>query len=95
MDETELVFPTIHLNGTSREELERQCENAGQALRDALTALIQMAPNQRDYYTQGMEAWKAAVLRSVARRDCVERVLNEVQRIHEAIVEAADRRNAV
>lgn len=47
---SDLVLPIIHLNGTSKEALIEQHCAAGSALRAALKALSEMAPNARDYY---------------------------------------------
>lgn len=47
---SDLILPIVHLNGTSKNDLiEQHCE-AGRALRDAMKALENMAPNARDYY---------------------------------------------
>lgn len=45
-----LILPTVHLNGTSREELQRLRLDACHALNFAMEALSDMAPNCRDYY---------------------------------------------
>lgn len=57
-----MILPTIHLNGTSREELQRQAEAAVRALDDAIARMSDAAPNGRDYYPQGPD-----VIRTVAR----------------------------
>lgn len=44
--------PTVHLNGTSREELMRQLIEAADALRVAQKKLAEASPNNRDYYVQ-------------------------------------------
>ena len=56
-----LTLPTVHRNGTSREELLRQVQDAGQAVFQARDALAKASPNARDYYPQGMSAFPAAV----------------------------------
>jgi len=55
-----MMIPTIHLNGTSKEELCEQIRNAGSALHDAIEALSKAAPHGRDYYPQGDDAFRKA-----------------------------------
>jgi len=43
-------FPIIHLNGTGHQELLAQAEKTRRAIGAAMEALIEMAPNGRDYY---------------------------------------------
>lgn len=58
-----MIKPTIHLNGTSATALAEAYENAVSALFRARDALVLAAPNARDYYPQGPNAF------SEARRD--------------------------
>ena len=51
-----MILPTIHLNGTSREELLDQLSRADRAADALREALMGMAPNGRDYYPQGDDA---------------------------------------
>lgn len=55
-----MISPTVHLNGTSREELDKQYRHAVEMLDDAITALP--APNGRDYYPQGQQIINQAML---------------------------------
>ena len=48
--EKELQAPLVHLNGTSKEMLLEELENAYSALGEALDKLRRTAPNGRDYY---------------------------------------------
>ena len=48
--ETELVAPTIHMNGTSKERLLEELNNCWSACDDAICAIRSAAPNGRDYY---------------------------------------------
>ncbi len=70
--------PTIHLNGTSRDSLFDSYCNAASALRNALAALEDAAPNARDYYPQGEGAFISAALDHTARVDSLRRVLAEI-----------------
>lgn len=55
-----LKTPTIHLNGTSGFELLGAHELAYNALTNALNAWRAIAPNGRDFYPQGPEAYTEA-----------------------------------
>lgn len=55
------MIPTVHLNGTSREELIRQLQQAVTALMEAHYALENAAPHGRDYYPQGEGAIQQAI----------------------------------
>ena len=70
----EVVLPFVHINGTSGSDLYAQRGNASVALKAALDALQGMAPNARDYYPAGPEAFNAAVRQHQRRL----RVLNEL-----------------
>jgi len=48
----DLALPSIHVNGTSKDELVRQLSEAHLRLQQAREALMQAAPHQRDYYVQ-------------------------------------------
>lgn len=47
-----MITPTIHMNGTSANELLDQLQTADMKLREAYEALCQSAPHSRDYYVQ-------------------------------------------
>ena len=57
------MFPTIHLNGTSPEELITAIEEAQHAINVACDALAKTEPNMRDYINRnlGFAAARAAV----------------------------------
>lgn len=82
-----MLFPTIHLNGTSREELVRRYTAACEAVRDALAQVVDAAPNGRDYYPQGDGAIKRAQQEHDSRCDRLRSVLRELEQITEAIVD--------
>jgi hypothetical protein len=56
-----VIFPSIHLNGTSAESLLEDYGKAAEALRLAIEAMYVASPNARDYYPQGPEACELAV----------------------------------
>ncbi len=55
-----MLLPSIHLNGTSAEQLLEQACEAGNAVRAAIVALEAAGPNARDYYPQGDDAFTRA-----------------------------------
>lgn len=54
------AIPTIHLNGTSKDALLHAFTAADEALAKAGKALAETAPNARDYYPQGPDAYGKA-----------------------------------
>jgi ferredoxin-NADP reductase len=80
-----LAIPTIHLNGTSREMLSDQLCEAYSAVRIAGDTLAKAAPNGRDYYPQGPEAFEQAVREHYARMAKLRDVMKEIETIAEAI----------
>lgn len=48
-----MIHPTVHLNGTSRDQLEEQTTAARRAVNAAIKAFAEAYPNGRDYYPQG------------------------------------------
>lgn len=84
-----LTVPTVHLNGTHPRDLSDALTNAGQAVRKAMEALGETAPNARDYYPQSPEAFSAAQTEHNARVLALKSVFVELVAINEAIVETA------
>ncbi len=78
--------PTVHLNGTAREELVRQYEAAVDGLRLALAGLRDAEPHARDYYPQGDGALKEAQREHASRIDRVRAVLSEIDELHERVM---------
>lgn len=77
--------PTVHLNGTSRDELVAQLERAVAAIREAETALAEAAPNTRDYYPQGHGAFEAARQEHYQRQGRLQSVRSELEIMWESI----------
>jgi len=86
MPRTDLARPTVHLNGTSRDELRRAYENASQAVFRALDAVAQASPNGRDYYPQGPDAIITAGKQHRERTKKLHEVLEELQAIEEGLL---------
>jgi hypothetical protein len=56
-----MILPTIHRNGTSKADLFDGYMTALAAMQAAIDAVIQTAPNGRDYYPQGDDALRQAM----------------------------------
>lgn len=83
-----LVFPTLHLNGTSRDALAQQLEEAVTAGQTFVRACDAAAPNARDYYPQGPAAFKQAASEHAARCARARDVAEELNRILEYVLDA-------
>jgi hypothetical protein len=86
--------PTIHLNGSDGEILaDGYCE-VSSAISEALNAMAHAAPNGRDYYTQGPDAFTQA---NAEHQEMIER-LSVVQRwaagMAENIMDQVDKRSS-
>lgn len=53
-------MPSVHLNGTSREELQNGYEKSYRALMNAIDAFADNGFNARDYYVQGPNSYSDA-----------------------------------
>jgi hypothetical protein len=89
-----MMIPTIHLSGTSADELFRQVAEAGGALRRALDAMTAAEPHGRDYYPQGPAALPAALREHRNRIELVRAILAEYQQLAEAIADVRDARRS-
>jgi hypothetical protein len=54
------TLPTIHLNGTSAQNLSAEYYAALKSIQEASNALVNATCNQRDFYPQGDGAWEKA-----------------------------------
>jgi hypothetical protein len=80
-----MMIPTIHLNGTSRQELLDGYVVALNAVRDAIIAVGNACPNGRDYYVQGPDATQKARGEHLLRLVRLMSVRDELYEIAEAI----------
>lgn len=83
---TDLMVPSIHLNGTSASEIIKQLEAVVDALRQTEEAMTAAAPNARDYYVQGPDAYKTACAQWADRLLKVSGVKEEVFAVLEVVV---------
>ena len=93
-----MTLPTIHMNGTSPDDLLAGYRAAMDALTAAADALTACFPNARDYYVQDPQAFPAARAEHDARREAVRKVYDEVVALamhcNDAIMEREERRRA-
>jgi hypothetical protein len=82
---TDLKFPTVHINGTSKQELLEQYISACTALRNALVTLSSIYPNGRDYYPQGPNAIHEAMEQHSNRMAKLRAVLAEIEQLAEHV----------
>lgn len=80
-----LLRPTVHMNGTSRAELTEQLCDAMSAIRDAIKAVQNAAPNGRDYYPQGPQAIGIATGQHTERLDKLRAVYRELNELCEGV----------
>lgn len=78
-----MIFPTVHMNGTSREALVEGYLAAHRAIVDAIKAMGECYPNGRDYYTQGPDALKIAMDEFDARRAALGKVASDLMELAE------------
>lgn len=83
-----MIFPTIHLNGTSRESLLEDYCAALSALRYAQEKLCAISPNARDYYVAGDDAFRTALGEHRTRIEKAVSLISEVEAITEHIADS-------
>lgn len=76
-----LTKPTIHLNGTSAQELLDAYVAAFQALHVAHAKLALTAPHGRDYYVQKGDALAAAIEQHAERMRRIGGVIREIEEL--------------
>lgn len=81
-----LAIPTVHLNGTSRDDLKAQHLDAIRAGRAFVEKLAAASPNGRDFYVQGPHAFGPAQEQHRARLAKVQEVIKELETIAMGIV---------
>lgn len=84
-----MMVPTVHLNGTSRNELIDRIRIAYDSLTAAINDLDKTRPNRRDYYPQGHEAIGKALDEHRDRIKRVTAVQDELIEIWEKLCDAA------
>ena len=82
-----ITLPTVHLNGTSAEELLGQVTQAAKKIHEAMAALANASPHGRDYYPQGDRAFTFADLEHLDRMNRLRSVYDELFTIAESITD--------
>lgn len=80
-----VLVPTVHLNGTSKQELLNQAEDARDAVEVAISLLQAAAPNARDYYPQSGRAFEQARRQHQDRLSRLQTVSAELIEIYNSI----------
>jgi hypothetical protein len=83
-----MIFPTLHMNGTSKNQLLDDYCDIGHALNAAMEKMIQNGPNGRDYYPQGDQAFSVARQEHMDRIAKIHAVKAEIDQIAEYIADA-------
>jgi hypothetical protein len=81
-----MMFPTVHLNGTSKDELIAQYERAMHDLSAAIDSLRDCAPNARDYYPQSDSAINQAIREHTDRMAKIMKVREEIVSLWESVL---------
>jgi hypothetical protein len=81
------VFPTVHMNGTSKRALIEDYAASARALHHAINLMAAAAPNGRDYYPQGAEAIRVAMREHQERIIKLQNIVRELEKIGEHIVD--------
>jgi len=89
-----MMTPTIHLNGTSAEELLEQYRKVLEALREAHRAMAEAAPHGRDYYVQGTGAPSRAIHQHVDRLKAITELIEDYERLAESVIVQESAREA-
>ena len=94
MDKRIIAIPTIHLNGTSRDELYEQVTSAGQAVQEAIHKLAEAAPHGRDYYIRanGEADFRHAFEQHYARIAKLQEVYDELEEIYMGLANQESKR---
>ena len=73
--------PTIHLGGTSREQLNADYRAAYDAVSEALRVVQEVWPHDRDYFMQGTEAMREAHSQHCARVKALRAIKDQYERL--------------
>jgi 2-phospho-L-lactate guanylyltransferase (CobY/MobA/RfbA family) len=82
---TTLATPTVHLNGTGKSDLIEGLIKARHALNEAMKALMDAAPNGRDYYVQTPSTFPLAQEQHAKRVHAIGAIYDELGEIAQAI----------
>ena len=80
-----MIYPTVHLNGTSAESLIEGYMEAAHALHEAGRKMAAAYPNGRDYYVQGAGAVDQACNEHEARMNALRGIIKDLEAIAENV----------
>lgn len=83
----DLAIPTVHMNGTSKDDLLQQLMDAASALRSARELMQKAAPNGRDYYVQNDTALRTAIQQHTDRLMKLDALVAEYEEIMEKVAD--------
>lgn len=89
-----MILPVIHLNGSSPNRLAEHYSMAILALEGAIARLAEVAPNGRDYYPAGEDAFATAAREHSERLRSLEKVRADLEALCVHCVEAIDAKRA-
>ncbi len=87
MSEVNVTIPTIHLNGSSAEHMLGDYRSARTAIRSAVEAVQQTAPNGRDYYVMLPGAYERALHEHRERLAALKKIDDELLAIAMGIMD--------
>ncbi len=78
---SELAKPMIHMNGTSKESINKDLERVYTALSAAYEALKQCCPHGRDYYTynDNSSTYEKALAEHRERQKAIDAIKDEIE----------------
>ncbi len=82
---SDLVIPTLNLNGTAKKSLIDDYLACLDALRAAQAALERTSPHPRDYQTVTTGTWQRAAQQHRARYRALQEVMDEINTIAERV----------
>jgi len=80
-----MMIPTVHLNGTAKENLLSELHAAFIAVQAAIDQLRQVTVHGRDYYPQGVHAFPQARAEMDARLRSLEKTRDDLMVMHAGI----------
>ena len=87
-----LTAPTVHLNGTSGNELADGYMKAAVAIQTAIEAIYETYPNERDYYLQEPGAHARACNEAIERAKRLICVRDAMLGLYETVMEQLDKK---
>jgi len=81
-----IALPSVHLNGSGRIPLFEQHHKAYMAIQEAIVAMREATPHDRDYYVQGPDVGPQSRREHLARIEALEGVLDDVGRIWQSLM---------